>query len=121
MRWGLTGAIKRFGLDAAWDEVKDWTMEEREALRNAVPKLGLKAPIAGGKTLQDIAGRILDISSSGLAARARLDSSGNNETGFLDPLREVVASGKTPAEVLLDKYHGAWSGDLDRIYDDMSF
>ncbi|MFZ1368101.1 glutamate--cysteine ligase [Sphingorhabdus sp.] len=108
-------------LDAAWDEVKDWTMEEREALRNAVPKLGLKAPIAGGKTLQDIAGRILDISSSGLAARARLDSSGNNETGFLDPLREVVASGKTPAEVLLDKYHGAWSGDLDRIYDDMSF
>jgi glutamate--cysteine ligase len=108
-------------LDAAWDEVKDWTMEEREALRNAVPKLGLKAPIAGGKTLQDIAGRILDISSSGLAARARLDSSGNNETGFLDPLRQVVASGKTPAEVLLDKYHGAWSGDLDRIYDDMSF
>lgn len=108
-------------LDAAWDEVKDWSMEKREALRNAVPKLGLKAPIAGGKTLQDIAGRILDISSSGLAARARLDSSGNNETGFLDPLREVVASGKTPAEVLLDKYHGEWGGDLDRIYDEMSF
>lgn len=108
-------------LDSAWDEVKDWSMEEREALRNAVPKLGLKAPIAGGKTLQDIAGRILDISSSGLAARARLDSSGNNETGFLDPLREVVASGKTPAEVLLDKYHGEWGGDLDRIYDEMSF
>ncbi|MFZ1479124.1 MAG: glutamate--cysteine ligase, partial [Sphingorhabdus sp.] len=58
---------------------------------------------------------------SGLAARARLDSSGNNETGFLDPLREVVASGKTPAEVLLDKYHGEWGGDLDRIYGEMSF
>ncbi|HET8763892.1 MAG TPA: glutamate--cysteine ligase, partial [Rhodanobacter sp.] len=27
-------------LDAAWDLVKHWSMEEREALRNAVPKLG---------------------------------------------------------------------------------
>jgi glutamate--cysteine ligase len=26
-------------LDAAWDLVKDWSMEEREALRDAVPKL----------------------------------------------------------------------------------
>ncbi len=108
-------------LDAAWDVVKDWTMEQREALRSAVPKLGLKAPLPGGKTLHDIAGQILDISSAGLAARNRLDSSGNNETGFLDPLREIVASGKTPAEVLLDKYHGVWGGDVDRIYDEMSF
>jgi glutamate--cysteine ligase len=108
-------------LDAAWDEVKHWSMEEREALRNAVPKLGLKAPIPGGKTLLDIAGRIVEISSSGLAARACLDSSGNNETGFLDPLREIVASGKTPAEQLLHKYHNEWTGNLDRIYDEMSF
>ncbi len=108
-------------LDAAWDEVKHWSMEERETLRNAVPKMGLKAPIPGGKTLLDIAGRILDISSAGLAARNRLNASGDNETGYLDPLREVVASGKTPAEVLLDKYHGEWNGDLNRIYDEMSF
>jgi glutamate--cysteine ligase len=108
-------------LDAAWDEVKHWSMEEREALRNAVPEMGLKAPIPGGKTLLDIAGRILDISSGGLAARNRLNASGDNETGFLDPLREIVASGKTPAEMLLDRYHGAWGGDLNRIYDEMSF
>jgi glutamate--cysteine ligase len=108
-------------LDAAWDEVKHMTMEEREALRSSVPKLGLNAPIGGGKTLRDIAGRILDISSAGLTARNRLNSSGDNETGFLDPLREVVASGKTPAEVLLDKYHGEWGGDLSRIYGEMSF
>jgi glutamate--cysteine ligase len=108
-------------LDAAWDEVKHWTMDEREALRSAVPKLGLKAPIGGGKTLADIAGRIVDISSAGLAARNRLDASGNNETGFLDPLREVVASGKTPAEVLLDNYHSEWGGDVSHVYDEMSF
>lgn len=108
-------------LDAAWDAVKHWTMEEREILRNSVPKMGLKAPIPGGRTLHDIAGHILDISASGLAARNRLNSSGDNETGFLDPLREIVASGKTMAEQLLDKYHGPWGGDISKIYDEMSF
>lgn len=108
-------------LDAAWDEVKIWTMEEREALRNAVPKLGLKASIPGGKTLQDIAGRILDIASAGLTARNRLNSSGDNESGFLDPLREIVACGKTTAEQLLDLYNGEWEGDIRRIYGEMSF
>ena len=108
-------------LDAAWDEVKHWTMEERERLRSSVPKMGLDAPIGGGGKLRDIAGRIVEIASAGLTGRARLNSSGDNESGFLDPLREVIASGKTPAEVLLDKYHGPWGGDLSRIYDDMSF
>ena len=31
-------------LDAAWELVKDWTAEEREALRNAVPKSALATP-----------------------------------------------------------------------------
>lgn len=108
-------------LDAAWDEVKNWTMEERETLRSAVPALGLNAAIPGGGKLLDLAGRILDISSSGLASRNCLNSSGDNETGYLDPLREIVASGKTVAEVLLEKYHGEWNGDLSRVYDEMSF
>ena len=108
-------------LDAAWDEVKHWTMEEREALRNAVPAQGLNAGIPGGGKLLDLVGRILDISSSGLAARNCLNASGDNETGYLDPLREIVASGKTVSEVLLEKYHGEWGGDVSRVYDEMSF
>jgi glutamate--cysteine ligase len=108
-------------LDAAWDLVKDWTIEERQALRDAVPKLGLDAPIAGGGTLRDIAGEVLDISHSGLAARSRLDGGGSNETGFLDPLRVVVRSGKVPAEILLEKYHGAWNGDVSKVYDELRF
>jgi glutamate--cysteine ligase len=108
-------------LDAAWDEVKHWTIEEREALRNAVPAQALNAPIPGGGKLLDLAGRIIDISSAGLAARNRQNSSGDNETGFLDPLREIVASGKTVAEQLLDRYHGPWGGDITRVYDEMSF
>ena len=103
-------------LDAAWDLVKDWSMEEREALRSAVPKLALDAPIPGGKILRDIAGEVLKIARSGLAARKRLNTSGDNETGFLEPLDEIVRTGKVPAQDLLDRYHGAWGGDIERVY-----
>ena len=105
-------------LDAAWDLVKGWDMEGREALRNAVPKLALDAPLPDGGTLKDIAGDVLAIARSGLTARARLNSAGDNETGYLNPLDEIVASGKVPAQRLLDKYHGEWGGDIKRAYDE---
>jgi glutamate--cysteine ligase len=108
-------------LDAAWDLVRHWTIEERQALRDAVPKLALDAPIPGGGRLRDIAGAVVDIASAGLTARARLDASGSNETGFLDPLREIVRTGKVPAEVLLERYHGAWGGDVSKVYDELRF
>ncbi|KQM47330.1 glutamate--cysteine ligase [Sphingomonas sp. Leaf208] len=108
-------------LDAAWDLVKDWTIDERQALRDAVPKLALNAPIAGGGKLRDIAGQVLDIAGAGLSARARFNRAGDNETGFLDPLREIVRSGKVPAEVLLERYNGVWNGDVSKVYDEASF
>jgi len=108
-------------LDAAWDVVKHWTIDERQALRDAVPKLALDAPIPGGGKLRDIAGEVLDIANAGLTARNRVDASGSNETGFLDPLREIVRSGKVPAQVLLDRYNGVWGGDVSKVYDEMRF
>jgi glutamate--cysteine ligase len=105
-------------LDAAWDLVKDWDMAAREELRASVPKLGLDAPLPGGGTLRDIAGEVLAIARAGLNARGQLNEAGDNESGFLGPLDDVVATGKVPAQVLLDKYHGAWGGDLSRVYDE---
>ena len=128
--WGRICALPAFwvgllydggALDAAWDVVKHWTIEERQTLRDSVPKLALDAPIPGGGTLRDIAGAVVDISSAGLTARNRLDASGSNETGFLDPLREIVRTGKVPAELLLEKYHGAWGGDVSKVYEELRF
>lgn len=107
-------------LDAAWDLVKDWSMEGREALRNAVPKLALDAPLPGGGKLRDIAAEVLAIARSGLNARARLNSAGDNEGGFLSPLDEIIARGTTPAECLLEKFNGEWAGDIARIYAEKS-
>ncbi len=104
-------------LDAAWDLVKGWDMAGREALRSAVPKLALNAPLPGGGTLRDIAAEVMAISRAGLNARGMLNGAGDNESGFLAPLDETVASGKVPAQLLLDKYHGEWGGDISRVYE----
>jgi len=108
-------------LGAAWDVVKGWSLDERQALRDAVPAKALGAPLPGGGTLRDIAGTVLDIAHAGLKARARFNAAGEDETGFLDPLREIVRSGKVPAELLLDRYGGAWGGDVSRVYDELRF
>ena len=108
-------------LDAAWDEVKGWSLAERQRLRDAVPLLGLKAETPAGETLRELGVRVLAIAESGLNARARLNSAGDNESGFLDPLREILAAGRTPAERLLDLYANDWAGDIARVYEDQSF
>ena len=105
-------------LDAAWDIVKDWTMEEREALRNAVPRLALDAPVPGGRKLGDLAPQVLDIARAGLSARARLNDAGDNETGYLGELHEIAESGIVPAQRLLDKFAGEWNRDISKIYEE---
>jgi glutamate--cysteine ligase len=108
-------------LDAAWDLVRHWTIEEREKLRHDVPRLALEAVTPDGETMRDFAGRVLDIAAEGLSRRAQLNSAGDNESGFLDPLRDVVLSGMTPADRLLARYHGEWNGDVSHIYEEFSF
>ncbi|WP_108791563.1 glutamate--cysteine ligase [Erythrobacter sp. Alg231-14] len=103
-------------LDAAWDLVKDWSMEEREQLRNDAPRLGLNAPLPGGGTMQDLGKEALAIAHQGLASRARLNASGDNETGYLETLDEIVKSGKVPAQRLLDAYAGEWGEDVSKVY-----
>src|SRR5688500_1717848 len=45
-------------LDAAWDEVRHWSLAERQRLRDAVPKLGLAAATPGGEPLLELGRRI---------------------------------------------------------------
>jgi len=129
-RWGRICALPAFwvgllyddqALDEAWDLVKSWTICEREALRHEVPRLALDAITPDGETIREFAAKALDISAAGLTRRARLNSAGDNEGGFLDPLREVITIGMTPADRLLHKYEHEWGGDLSRIYEEFSF
>jgi glutamate--cysteine ligase len=68
--------------------------------------------------LLDLAREALPIARGGLVARGRLSKAGDSEAGFLEPLEEIVASGKVPAQRLLDKFHGEWGGDIGRVYEE---
>ena len=103
-------------LDAAWDLCCDFTPEEHSHLRSEVPRLGLATPFRPGKTVRDLAGIVLEIARSGLKARARYDSAGNDESGFLDTLFTTYHDAKSPAELLLDHYNTDWGQSVNPAF-----
>ncbi len=107
-------------LDAAWDLVKDFTMAERNALRDWVPKHALKTPFRGG-SLRDIAVEALKIAHAGLVRRAKVNSHGIDESGFIDPLLEIAEAGETPAERKLALFHGEWNGSVDPVFREFAY
>ena len=107
-------------LDAAWDLVKDWSADERQTLRDEVPKLGFKAHIRQWSVL-NLAKETLKLAEQGLARRRKHDRAGHDETGYLRPIQEFVARGITPAEALLEKFHGPWQGSVDQIYKEYAY
>ena len=109
-------------LDAAWDLVKDWDAETREALRVASSVDGLHAKV-GNIDMHELSKSVLDIAHAGLAKRARPGAGGMipDETHFLNALMESVETKKTPADELMDHYNGAWAGDLNRIFAEFSY
>ncbi len=107
-------------LEAAWSLVKDWSAEERQALRNEVPRTALKTPFRKGLVL-DVAREAVQIAASGLKARRRLNPQGSDERVFLEPVEAIVASGRTTAEDLLAHYEGDWGRNIDRIFTEHAF
>jgi glutamate--cysteine ligase len=107
-------------LNAAWDIVKDWTAEERQKLRDDVPRLGFRA-IIRNRDLLSITREALTLSRAGLARRQKFDPYGADETRYLKPLDEFAARGETPAEELLQKFHGPWGGVVDPVFTEYAY
>ncbi len=109
-------------LDAAWDLVKGFDAETREALRVGASEQGLQAKV-GKISMHDLSREVVAIADSGLKARARPGAGGliPDETHFLNAVKETIETGRTPADDLLADYHGKWNGDLKQIYADYSY
>jgi glutamate--cysteine ligase len=107
-------------LDAAWDLVKDFSMDERNALRDGVPRHALKLPFRGA-TVRELALEALKIAGEGLKRRNRLNASGTSEAVFLEPLVEFALANETPAERKLALYHGAWKGSVDPVFKEFAY
>jgi len=107
-------------LDAAWDLVKDFTLAERHALRDGVPRQALKLPFRNG-SVRELALEALKIAGNGLARRNRLNSTGANEAVFLEPMIEFAQANQTPAERKLELFHGAWKGNVDPVFKEFAY
>jgi glutamate--cysteine ligase len=107
-------------LDAAWDLVKDFSMAERHALRDGVPKHALKLPFRDN-TVRELALEALKISAHGLQRRAMKNANGADESIFLTPLIEFAEANQTPAERKLALFHGEWNGDIDHVFREYAY
>jgi len=107
-------------LDAAWDLVKDFTMEERNHLRDNVPKLGFKVPFRNN-SLRELALEALKISGMGLQRRNRLNSTGASEAVFIEPLIEFAMANQTPAERKLELYNTVWNQSVDPVFREFAY
>ncbi|WP_242112484.1 glutamate--cysteine ligase [Luteimonas aquatica] len=107
-------------LDAAWDLVKDFTLAERHALRDGVPRQALKLPFRGA-SVRELALEALKISAAGLQRRARHNRSGADESLFLAPLIESAEANETPAERKLALFRGEWGGSVDPVFREFAY
>jgi glutamate--cysteine ligase len=102
-------------LKEATSLVEKWTQEERSRLRRDVPKTGLKTELRPGVSVLDVAREVVKISANGLKARKL------GEEKYLEPLEEIVRTGKTNSDRLLELYEKEWKGDINKIYDEMKY
>ena len=107
-------------LAAAWDVAKGWTTEMREQLRDDAARFGLKAQI-GGRSVQDVALEVLEISRGGLRARARLGNLKEDETTYLDPLVKIAKSGITMGEYTADHFLNDLGGDAKKLFEECKY
>jgi glutamate--cysteine ligase len=96
-------------LDAAWDLVKDWNWDERMQVYFDSHRDALAARIRR-YSLLDLSKELLQIALEGLRRQKMFNALGEDETIYLEPLEKLLALGKCPADLLIEK----WQGELDQ-------
>ena len=94
---------------------KHITFSEIIEATEACSKSGLKANIGKFK-IQELAKELLIISKMGLQKRNQLDSSGQDETGFLSPLFSMAEAGETLADEMLESFYSNWKQEAHHAF-----
>ncbi|CAN6487390.1 unnamed protein product [Victoria cruziana] len=121
--WRRLCALPAFWVGLLYDEIslqkvldltRDWTAEERQMLRSKVPRAGLQTAFRD-TLVKHIAEDVVKMARDGLERR------GYKETGFLNEVAEVVRTGTTPAEKLLELYHEKWEENVDPLFEELLY
>ena len=102
-------------LEAIWNIIKDWKFNEIKNFYKNVRKDGLKAITPNNESLLDFTKKILDFCAKGLKKR-KCYKKGKDESIFLEPLKIILNSGKSPAETWKKLFLGEWNNNVDMLY-----
>ncbi|HKA55064.1 MAG TPA: glutamate-cysteine ligase family protein, partial [Candidatus Binatia bacterium] len=105
---------------AAWDLVKKWSWEERVASYFDAHRQALGARVRG-ITLLDFAKELLAIAREGLQRHNQCNAAGENETLYLERLREELWKGQCPAYGVVEKWMGEWNYDVKRLIEGTAY
>jgi len=92
---------------AAFGLVRDWSPAEREQAFDAVSRHGLRAK-QSGRAIAELARELVAIAKEGLRRIAHRDSRGNDERVLLDPVEAQLERGKSPGEIVIERWEGEW-------------
>ena len=103
-------------LDEIWSKINHWTYSEIVNFYQNVRKNGLNTVTPDGEKLSDFTKKIIYKSNDGLVKR-NVQSEKGNESTFLEPLKKILESGKSPAEMWKKLFFSEWKNDIDMLYE----
>ncbi|MCH2169892.1 glutamate--cysteine ligase [Myxococcota bacterium] len=105
---------------SAWELLSGVAFASLEQSRVDVARRGLGATF-GSRPVLELARELTEVARGGLR---RIGHSGNHESDescFLEPIDQQLLLGKSPGEVILEEWHGAWGGAVDRLIDHVRY
>ncbi|MGD9763577.1 MAG: glutamate--cysteine ligase [Candidatus Binatia bacterium] len=107
-------------LQATWDLVKPWSFEERVELWRAVHRQAMQARIRRIR-VAELAQELVAIAMEGLRRQGDRDRAGRDESMYLERLEQDVRRGRAPADAIIERWIGGWSGDVQRLIEGSSY
>ena len=96
----------------------DWSAEQRAAIHVDASRRGLAAEVPGGRQraipIAALARELTALAREGLRRQASVVG-GADESSLLDPVDALLERGKSPGQIVLERWQGDWGADPDRL------
>ena len=102
-------------LDSAFTLIKGLQPDIYPKLQLEAARLGLRAE-ALGRPVGEWCRDLVSIAASGLERLNAQDEKGEHEGKFLQPLHAIVETGKTQADLMLERWNGEWNQQLEPLF-----
>ena len=103
-------------LERAEEIANRFTHNDIVNARISAAKNGLNGQI-GSQQIHELASHLIEIAEVGLKNRAKLNKQGEDETIFLRPLKIIVDSGLTQADLVRNLYYNEWGQEINKVFE----